>query len=67
MDVLEIEAFLTHLAVQEQVAAPTQNKALSALLFLYRHVLQLPLDERIDSIRKYPNAELTSSIRVGVV
>ena len=30
----EIEAFLTHLAVQEQVAASTQNQALSALLFL---------------------------------
>ena len=31
----EIEAFLTHLAVQGQVAASTQNQALSALLFLY--------------------------------
>ena len=30
----EIEAFLTHLAVQGQVAASTQNQALSALLFL---------------------------------
>ena len=33
MGVAEIEAFLTHLAVQEQVAASTQNQALSALLF----------------------------------
>nr|WP_200907276.1 phage integrase N-terminal SAM-like domain-containing protein [Ardenticatena maritima] len=30
----EIEAFLTHLAVEEHVAASTQNQALSALLFL---------------------------------
>ncbi|NEQ34079.1 MAG: integron integrase [Leptolyngbya sp. SIO4C5] len=51
MGIPEIEAFLTHLAVQEQVAASTQNQALSALLFLYRHVLQLPLDERIEAIR----------------
>ena len=36
----EIEAFLTHLAVQEQVAASTQNQALSAILFLYREVLR---------------------------
>ena len=36
----EIEAFLTHLAVHENVAAATQNQALCALLFLYRHVLQ---------------------------
>ena len=36
----EIEAFLTHLAVQEKVTAGTQNQALCALLFLYRYVLQ---------------------------
>ena len=35
----EINAFLTHLAVKERVAASTQNQALSALLFLYRYVL----------------------------
>ncbi len=34
----EINAFLTHLAVHEKVAASTQNQALSALLSLYRHV-----------------------------
>ncbi len=35
----EIKAFLTHVALQEQVSAPTQTQALSALLFLYRYVL----------------------------
>jgi Phage integrase, N-terminal SAM-like domain len=35
----EINAFLTHLAVKEKVRASTQNQALSALLFLYRHVI----------------------------
>ena len=35
----EINAFLTHLAVKEKVSASTQNQALSAILFLYRHVL----------------------------
>src|SRR5680860_861899 len=35
----EINAFLTYLAVKEKVSASTQNQALSALLFLYRHVL----------------------------
>lgn len=35
----EIEAFLTHLATHERVAASTQNQALAALLFLYRNVL----------------------------
>src|SRR4030043_1892746 len=35
----EINGFLTHLAVKEKVSASTQNQALSALLFLYRHVI----------------------------
>lgn len=35
----EISAFLTHLAVRKDVAASTQNQALSALLFLYKKVL----------------------------
>jgi len=47
----EIEAFLTHLAVQQKVAASTQNQALSALLSLYRDVLRQPLDGPIDAIR----------------
>lgn len=39
----EVEAFLTHLAVEGSVAASTQNQALSALLFLYREVLGINL------------------------
>ncbi len=35
----EINAFLTHLAVKEKLAASSQNQALAALLFLYRTVL----------------------------
>ena len=35
-----INAFLTHLAVERNVAASTQTQALSAILFLYKHVLQ---------------------------
>lgn len=40
----EVNAFLTHLAVEGHVAASTQNQALSALLFLYGRVLNRPLD-----------------------
>jgi len=39
----EIEAFLSALALDRNVAASTQNQALSALLFLYREVLELPV------------------------
>jgi integron integrase len=40
----EVNAFLTHLAVEEQVSASTQNQALAALLFLYRDLLDRDLD-----------------------
>ncbi len=41
MGAAEVEAFLTHLAVERNGAALTQNQALAALLFLYRTCLQL--------------------------
>jgi integrase len=47
----EIEQFLTHLAVERNVAASTQNQALAALLFLYQQVLRQPLDYPIDAVR----------------
>ncbi len=45
MGVAEIARFLTFLAVDEQVSASTQNQALSALLFLYKHVLAMSLGD----------------------
>jgi len=44
MGVPEIEAFLTHLAVEGNVSGSTQNQAFNALLFLYRDVLDIPLE-----------------------
>src|ERR1039457_2625697 len=41
----EINAFLSSLATDGRVAASTQNQALSALLFLYRHILEKPFPE----------------------
>ncbi len=45
----DVNRFLTHLAVGEDVAASTQNQALAAVLFLYEHVLAQPLD-RIEGV-----------------
>lgn len=45
----EVRAFLSHLAVDERVAASTQNQALAALMFLYEHVLRRPLP-RVEGI-----------------
>lgn len=50
----EVQAFLTHLAVVKNVAASTQQQALSALLFLYREVLrqELPWMDDITRAKK---------------
>jgi len=41
----EINQFLTHLAVDQHVAASTQNQALCAIIFLYKKVLKKDIDE----------------------
>jgi integron integrase len=43
MSAPEVEAFLTHLAVERNVSASTQNQAKAAVLFLYKEVLQMDL------------------------
>jgi integron integrase len=43
MGAVEVEAFLTHLAVERHVSASTQNQAKSALLYLYKAVLEIEL------------------------
>ena len=56
MGVNEIRQYLTHLAVTQHVAASTQNVALSALLFLYRQVLNIELPY-IDGIERAKRPE----------
>jgi site-specific recombinase XerC len=50
----EVAAFLTHLAVDRTVAPSTQNQARSALMFLYRDVLQLELPWLQVVVAKHP-------------
>jgi integron integrase len=45
----DVNGLLTHLAISENVAASTQNQALAAVLFLYQHVLEQPLD-RVEGV-----------------
>ncbi len=63
------EAFLNHLATERHVAAATQTQALSALIFLYTHVLEAPLDEMaLTRVRKPPRAPtVLSAPEVGAV
>ena len=45
MGVTEINQFITHLVVERKASASTQNQALSAILFLYRNLLNIQLEE----------------------
>jgi site-specific recombinase XerD len=50
MRALEVQQFLTHLAVAGRVSASTQNQALNALVFLYQQVLEMELG-RFEAVR----------------
>jgi integron integrase len=60
MGAAEISAFLTWLAVRQRVSASTQNQALSALLYLYRHVLGV----EIGTIEHVPRARTPERLPV---
>jgi len=61
----EVNAFLTHLAVNDNVAASTQNQALSAILFLYREVLELELGLNLDAVRAKRSRNLPTVLTVA--
>ncbi len=54
----EVVSFLTHLAVDGNVAPATQNQALNALNFLYKVVLKRPLDQLSGVVRAKRPARL---------
>jgi integron integrase len=60
MGVAEVRAFLTHLAAERKVSASTQNQALNALLFLYRHVL----DRGMEFVEGFERARRSQRIPV---
>lgn len=67
----EIEEFLTHLAVNKNVAASTQNQALHVVLFLYKEVLKQDLDLKVDAVRakksKYLPTVLTKDEVLAII
>ncbi len=62
----EVEAFLTDLAVRGRVAPGTQNQALNALVYLYKHVLEKPLGD-ISALRARPRDRLPVVLTVAEV
>jgi integron integrase len=63
----DVNKFLTSLAVELNVAASTQNQALAALLFLYEHVLEEPLDRVEGVVRARKPARLPVVMSRGEV
>jgi len=67
MGVAEIQAFLTHLAVDRGVAPSTQNQAKAALLFLYRHLLNLELPWLSEVVQAKRQPRLPVVLTIGEV
>ena len=69
LGVVDIERFLTHLAVEKRVAASTQNQAFAAILFLYRDVLSIELSDiravRAKQSRRMPVVLSVDQVRLG--
>lgn len=51
LDGKDIQDFLSYLAVERKVSASTQNQALNAIVFVYRHVLEKDIEDQINSVR----------------
>jgi len=47
----DVQDYLSHLAVEKRVSPSTQNQALNALVFLFRHVLNKDVDDEISAVR----------------
>ncbi len=62
-----VTAFLSHLALDRQCAPSTQNQALNALLFLYRHVLEVDLPWLDDVVRAKRRARIPVVLSVDEV
>ena len=59
----EIEAYLTHLAVNRHISPSTQNQAFNALLFLYRNVLEIEFRENINAYRSKRPSRLATVLK----
>jgi len=51
LEAKDLQSFLSHLAVEKKVSASTQNQALNAIIFLYRHILEKDIEGQVDSVR----------------
>lgn len=54
----KVEDFLSYLAIQRKVAVSTQNQAMNALVFLYKQILEQPLEKTVDAVRSTKNRKI---------
>ncbi len=54
----DVQNFLTYLAIEKKISSSTQNQALNAILFVFKHVLKKDISHHIDSIRARQNRRL---------
>ena len=58
LEAADLQDFLSHLAVNRKVASSTQNQALNALVFLFRHVLERKIDSDLSAVRAHQRRRL---------
>ena len=51
LEASDLQDFLSHLAVKKRVSPSTQNQALNAMVFVFRHVLERDIENMIDAVR----------------
>ena len=54
----DLQDFLSYLAVERKVSSSTQNQALNAIVFVYRHVLEKDIEDQINSVRAHQKRRL---------
>ena len=54
----DLQDFLSYLAVERKVSSSTQNQALNAIAFVYRHVLEKDIEDQINSVRAHQKRRL---------
>ncbi len=67
IDSQHVQDFMTHLAVEQKVAASTQNQAFNAILFLFRYVLDKPIDDIGSAVRAKRSTRLPVVLTKGEV
>ncbi len=63
----EIEKFLSHLAMEKKVAAATQSQAMNAILFLYKEVLDMPVNDKLAPVKTRKPKKLPTVLTRGEV